>query len=505
MNILWIDDNFSRITGVLHKQQEDILYDDNGVEYFAKDSNKFYVPRNFDKLDKALRSCKELYDFFILDIDLTDAGSSNDSESGYGEISKTWKKWLASISEKKLDDVQFKKNAGFHIYNFLSTKGVPNDSILFYTGNPDIYEQFKSKFESYEIPAPMSIIVPHKDVPSPDTDIDIFTDTEDTLASIMKIVDPIPDKQSYLKFRRMVINLCDDIIRNINKATDDNVFENTKLLQDKYRFKIFTEQNIGQYKTDDINNILNYETLNDELDDTENACRNWLYDIGEYFKRLKLILPLDKDNLHDQVLFGHFIRELSSPFDKVNQREFNNDDSFYISFASILRNWTAHNRVKGKIDITDLEFFFYIVITAISRKILQNSLTRNEMKIDENALSKLAIKEYSDFINEVFINNKNIKSLSNFTYTGMLKAFINNNDVGVEYFYKAFLNECFPYKLFHYTKNIPEYFKYKEHWTSQIRFNIKISKSKKIGRMEKYLLTIAEKKIGIDKTEINPN
>lgn len=375
MNFLWIEDN-EKITHLKKKYFGE-------VKDFNEKLHNLIIPTNFDEALYEIKNANKKYDFIILDIDLENFEIGESGKKIYNEFPNI------------INENEFMKEAGFHLYLKLLPQGFTRDRIIFLTGNTK-ENQISTLLWQFE--------QAYKIENSEDADIVI-----EKLRKVIndKEYDEITELINNSGFDEVKVcwkNLADEY--EISQSTD-NTFDNFRNQFQKARLHL--PFSIHKDKKEDFHTWLkgciqsneqnNYITLRrsiikgciELIEITENNGLNDLLiynitlhnefsnlskeDVILYLTKLKNYFPIDLPENKNQ-LFYSFTRELSDLWEKskgyLKREDVKHKDDVEYNFKNycqnqmkLLRNWTTHHQLSDKLTENEIAFYFLIAMRAL--------------------------------------------------------------------------------------------------------------------------------------------
>ena len=460
------------------------------------------LPKNFDEAIILIKDAKQKYDYIILDIDLTDF-----DEEQWNEIENTsWGK----ENKEGIDRVQYKKEAGFHIFIELLKSGFDTNRICFLSGN--VSEESKSE-ESLE-----TLNEYHKDPNTIDIDElkDILVELDmEKLFDYEKVKENIGNGDFYNKFKKCIFKIRDGSDGNDTQSIDGlkKVFKEARISIPKTfmksddlnvikKMKQWIEEEKNKYLTLRRGVITAIEELSAIIDVKEDKLlinkylktkkdEKSIKYMKSYLDKLSLFLPHRKPDKLSELLFV-FIKEVVSELEvdighwKI--KELSPFQKLCITQTKNLRNWTAHDilereefdeELAGYLFITSMRAIFdldkdkdniykyeKIILSMFNSKELPSNLkehvAESYQKIANEQLTYSKGIEYLNLLNNSTRGENHIKisrsQLFNSFWQGLyipkqtIKSTENNQTSKKDDYVKTFIN----FKKFTFTENFIE-------------------------------------------------
>lgn len=387
MNILWIEDNENP------KHLEKKFFLETGI--FNDDIHEIIKPNSLDECNQHILKSLDIIDYAVIDINLCNF-----------DLGETGNKLMSDF--KFESDESFLKEAGFHLYLKILSKGFDNSRIIFLTGNTIenraeiVYRHFLFAFNNKEKEKIQSVL--EKDAKSIFKEeeynqiVDLFNkDKIDDLKYYWEgLIDEYGDNKSentYSTFEKIFHEARMPLANSISKENHSdfhNWLEN-KLRPNKLNYKyiqlrrgiiegceylIKKLEGIKNKKPSRINDPRKIDQLSNSNSDfllfnktlTEDKNRFNITYFIDLLEKVKSFFPL-KTPSDKKKEFKIFLREISSEWEgskgylsaKVKNKRFKN---FCQKEMKLLRNWTAHNQISKDIQEEEVAFFFMIAMRA---------------------------------------------------------------------------------------------------------------------------------------------
>ena len=380
MNILWIEDSSKKKVQQLKKE----CFDNSGL--FKEEKNKLITVNSLDEAFDKIDNGDLDYDFYVIDLDLTNFSMSESVED------------IKTSIDPKMDNETFKKKGGHVLFLRLLEKGVKTNRVVFLTGNASgniirkWYRQLKNAIaqkDETQYKKTLANLIDDRSFKEFKDDFKqcINDSNMDDADEIVELITSQYDESSDTTFGKLKNLAKDAMIANYPEAfikadpenfhlwlkeslTDQNPdFCYLSLRRGVINGCEFLIEKINNY-SDDEDPILFNKTIQRKKIDS--LSKNYVVD---YLQKLETLLPqrVPSQNKKKELYYS-FLKELSAEWD-ISKGKFIdgfNENSYENSFLifcqrqmKFIRNWTAHNILGDQNGEMFISYCFLVAMRAL--------------------------------------------------------------------------------------------------------------------------------------------
>ncbi|MBC8213132.1 MAG: hypothetical protein H8E71_00605 [Candidatus Marinimicrobia bacterium] len=469
MNILWIEDAGKKN---LNQLKQD-CFDGSGL--FENDENKLFIVDSIDDAFGKIGNGDLDYDFYVIDLDLTQFSMDEKSES------------LKKNIDRNLSNDEFKKKAGHVMYLKLLEKGVQTNRIVFLTGNAtgniiqNSYRQLKEALYNGEDDRADKLL---SDLTDDKSLAEFKDDFENHITNgdfgeadeVIKLV----SSDHYDKSD----NTFGELIEIARKAWMPNYPEAFKK-DDVESFLLWLKQTLTKQNPDFAYLALRRgiidgcEFLVKELEEKKKDKEYIIFNktvkgrglsakyLISYFQKLKSYLPKNPPTEKEKYrLYYQFLKELSAEWERSEgyllDKE-NIDRGWVKNYLDtcqkqmkLLRNWTSHELLSNEVDEAFVSYMFITAMRAILKLDLSKTLEYEDylgklFEVEKNpfkGIKKHLAQSYFAIRNVPEFKFRNPDNIAFSTIVRNYGWYIDNNQTiqnkSVKLFYQMFWHGIFP-------------------------------------------------------------